>query len=101
MHPEEIEDLVERYKTGDVTPGERALVESWYLNYNPAKHVIHPAQLENDQKESIHQLLGQIKAKSSKRYLPRLSIAASILIFLTGGLYLAISKKTTGTVFSN
>lgn len=93
MHPEEIEDLVERYKTGDVTPGERALVESWYLNYNPAKHVIHPAQLENDQKESIHQLLGQIKAKSSKRYLPRLSIAASILIFLTGGLYLAISKK--------
>lgn len=100
MDPEEIEDLVERYKKGNVTAEEQALVESWYLNYDTSAPIIDGEQLESDQKESLSELLDQFKRKSDKKYWPKLSIAASILVFLAAGLYFGVFKKQTVPSFA-
>ncbi len=94
MQPKDIEDLIERYNKGLTTPEENALVETWYLKYKHDDPYLSHFQLEEDQKESLDKLLNKIQGKSRRIQLPRLAIAASILIFLAAGVYfLVINNK--------
>jgi len=86
MHPNEIEELIERYNAGKASPEEVDLVETWYLNYQSSQKPIPADALEEDQKESLNQIIGQIKCRHSIINWQQLSIAASILILFTAGL---------------
>jgi transmembrane sensor len=93
MQPEDIENLIERYNAGNVTPEEKALVEIWYLKYKTPKPYLSHDQLEEDEEESLNLLVNQIQTKSKRVLWPQLAIAASILIFLTAGAYFLTFKK--------
>jgi len=93
MQPQEIEDLLERYNNGLTTPEENALVETWYLNYKHSDPFLPHSQLEEDQKESLDKLLKKIQGKPKTIQLPRFAIAASVLVFLTAGIYFLVIKN--------
>lgn len=93
MQPRDIKDLIERYNNGTTTPGENALVESWYLKYKHDDPYLSYSQLEEDQKESLDKLLNTIQHRSKKNQLSRLAIAASILFFLAVGGYFINSNS--------
>lgn len=86
MRPKEIEELIERYNNGKASPEEVDLVETWYLNYKSFPKPIPSDVLEEDQKESLNQIIVQIKGEKSGINWRQLSIAASILILFTTGL---------------
>jgi transmembrane sensor len=93
MLPNEIEELIERYNAGKASPEEVDLVETWYLNYRSSPKPIPANVLEEDQKESLNQIIGQIKSKRSGINWQQLSIAASILILFTAGLFFYVMKS--------
>jgi transmembrane sensor len=93
MLPNEIEELIERYNAGKANPEEVDLVETWYLNYRSSPKPIPANVLEEDQKESLNQIIGQIKSKPSVINWRQLSIAASILIFFTAGIFFYVIKS--------
>ena len=88
MQTEKIEDLLERYNKGMVTPKEKALVETWYLKYKPNTSNVPHDQLEEDEKESLANLLSKINSKNRRTFSPVYAIAASLLVFLSAGLFL-------------
>jgi transmembrane sensor len=92
MHPNEIEELIERYNAGKASPEEVDLVETWYLNYQSSQKPIPADALEEDQKESLNQIIGQINCRHSIINWQQLSIAASILILFTAGLFFYFIK---------
>ncbi len=93
MSPSKIEELIERYNNGKASPEEVDLVETWYLNYRSTSKPIPAGVLEEDQKDSLNQIIGQIKNKPSGINWQQLSIAASILILLTTGLLFHFIKN--------
>ncbi|HEY2582243.1 MAG TPA: FecR domain-containing protein [Mucilaginibacter sp.] len=93
MQPKDIEDLLERYNSGTATPEEIALVESWYLKYENSASNMPYQLLEEDQKESLSKLVNQFKNENKKSLWPVLSIAASLLIFFTTGIYFLLLHK--------
>ncbi|WP_431198488.1 hypothetical protein ACRQ5D_27720 [Mucilaginibacter sp. P25] len=91
MQPQDIEDLIERYNSGMTTPAENALVESWYLKYKHGDPYLSQEQLEEDQKESLDNLLNEIQGRTKRIQLSRWAIAASILfLWLWGDTFLAL-----------
>ncbi|OKS87435.1 FecR family protein [Mucilaginibacter polytrichastri] len=95
MDPDEIEALIDRYNTGKASPEEVDMVESWYLKYQSSEKNIPADVLENDQKESLNQIIRHIKTKPSGINWQYLSIAASLLILLSAGLFFYFIKKQT------
>jgi len=93
MHPKEIAALLERYNAGKASSEEVDLVETWYLNYRPLSKPVPADVLEEDQKESLNQFVGQIKNKPSRVNWRQLSIAASVIILLTAGLVFRLLKN--------
>ena len=88
MQTEKIEDLLERYNKGMVTPKEKALVETWYLKYKPNTSNVPHDQLEEDEKESLVNLLSKINSKNRRTFSPVYAIAASLLVFFSTGIFL-------------
>lgn len=95
MDKKGIEDLLERYNSGNVTSEEKALVETWYLKYQPVVSDVPHQQLEEDQKESLNILLDSIPRQTKRVQFSRFAVAASILVFLAAGAYFTIFKKTS------
>ncbi|HEY4326490.1 MAG TPA: FecR domain-containing protein [Mucilaginibacter sp.] len=93
MQPKDIENLLERYNAGTATPEEIAFVESWYLKYENSVPNISHQLLEEDQKESLNKLVNQFKNENKKSHWPVLSIAASLLIFFTTGMYFLLLHR--------
>jgi len=93
MDKKDIEDLLERYNSGNATSEEKALVETWYLKHQPAVSDAPPQQLEDDQKESLNILLNSIQHRTKTVQFSRLAVAASVLVFLTAGIYFIALKK--------
>lgn len=91
MQLKEIEDLLERYNAGTASPAEKATVEAWYLKYKHSDPFLSSDQLEDDQRDSLDELLKQINVRSKGVLWPR--IAAAILIFFVGA-YVLYSNKT-------
>jgi len=85
MQLKNIEYLLEKYNKGEATPAEKALIESWYLTYKNDAPAPSHEYLEEDQKESLNNLLAQINHKEKRSYTTVFAIAASVLVFLTAG----------------
>jgi len=87
MQPKNIEKLFEKYNSGTATPKERALVETWYLKYKHSNPYLSPEQIQEDQKKSLDKLVKHISGEPKIVLWPRFVIAASILAFLSVGIY--------------
>lgn len=101
MQPSEIEQLLERYNQGIANAGETALIETWYLKHKSNVPDVPHQQLEDDQQQSLEELMIQFGSKNKKAYLPLLAIAASILIFLVSGIFLITHKQKQQSLVIN
>ncbi|KIA96949.1 hypothetical protein OC25_00650 [Pedobacter kyungheensis] len=85
--------LLDRYLSGNCTPDEKAIVEQWYLQLpfegeTPQQHRISTTQTEVWEKLQH----GRQKAKQVLLF-KRIALAASILLCLSVGLYLAMRNN--------
>ena len=87
MQSKDLTYLLEKYNNGTATNEEKALIENWYLKHKPANTNVTHEQLQEDQQNSLDQLVAQIKSDNKRSIWPALKIAASVLIFLSAGLY--------------
>ncbi|MFD1628327.1 FecR family protein [Pseudopedobacter beijingensis] len=91
------DELLDRYHSGEATPEEKAIVESWYLKSKKgASDLKHEVLLEDYEKgrKRLHQQIGYQEKRIIKLW-PRVAIAASLLMGLTIGFYFFNSKSNT------
>lgn len=88
------EELIEKYKAGNCTDEEKAIVESWYLNFSKAGEELSPVQLE-EATDRIWDRLGIHDAEEApiKKFVlwPRIAVAAAaaaVLLVSAVGLYI-------------
>jgi len=94
MEPQDdIKLLLEKYKAGTISEQERAVLDKWYL------HVVADGSGEMDERrllETFDQVLANLDSSaeesSVRRIWPRIAAAASILLVLGAGAYLALRK---------
>ncbi|MFI5160583.1 MAG: FecR family protein [Sphingobacteriales bacterium] len=93
MTREEIEDLLDRYNSGNATESEKALVESWYNKFVPPASP-GPEHLKKDQQESLQRLLANIDTGRGRSIGPwYIAAAAALVMFTAFGAYHFISGK--------
>ena len=87
MSKKDATDLLNRYRNGDVTEDEKALVESWYLNYTQktANPQISDLELEVNQHKILDHIMAEIEPKHKISYWRYISIAAAVLIVIFAG----------------
>src|ERR1700754_2754420 len=88
--------LLEKYAAGQCTPEEIAIVESWYLQqkHDGVNDLVEKERLA-DMQEIRNLLISETKPaqKSVRRFWPRIAAAASILLFLSIGIYYLLQKS--------
>ncbi|MBK0378451.1 FecR family protein [Mucilaginibacter segetis] len=95
MQKIDIKDLLSKYKTGTISEEELSLLEDWYLQWQVSSHKIDDEEFEK-LKDEVWQTLMVLPPTSKPRSVwPRVSIAASILILLSVGLFLFSREKKT------
>lgn len=92
MLPPNAKDLLEKYHNGELTETEKALVETWYLQYNDQNAQVDFVQLKKDEQESLDALLSQIAPVKVKRLWPKYAVAASLLIGIALVYFLRVAK---------
>jgi len=87
MQKNEFYQLLDKYKAGECTPEEIAFIESWYLSYEES----HNRGISlHDRKEDLDKVwrnLDKVSRKDQILIWPRITAAASILLFLSIGVY--------------
>ena len=102
MQEKELKEVIERYRSGIATEEEKALVESWYLQYQEESEQEYILEERLADAGSIWQALesGQEEAKRISLW-PRIAVAASILLCLSvGGYFLLHKNKIDGPKLS-
>ena len=90
MSKKDATDLLNRYRNGQVSEEEKALVESWYAEYtqNAATPEIDDQELENNREEILRRILSEVSDKRKINYGRLISIAAlAILLLYVGVLF--------------
>jgi ferric-dicitrate binding protein FerR (iron transport regulator) len=104
MSKKDAADLLNRYLTGNVTTDEKALVESWYVNYSKNAQLpdIDDQQLEDSQQDNLLKLLAKIRPRAKHNYFRSLGVAAAVSGFIIVSLTLfkpfIFDKKQTANV---
>src|ERR1700733_13295457 len=111
MQPEEIQALVKKYLNGAATPEEKQLLDKWYRE-GQSDPIEWFAEAGNEEELLRLEMLREIKYrtglqkdKTTKRLLPRIAAAASILLVLSAGGYFILHKQQpaqqTARLFKN
>jgi len=93
MRPINAKELLRKYADGTCTEAEKQLFEQWYNDLNRTNRIqLSEVELEDAEKEILNTLLPKIQ--SSKRVVlwPRIAAAASVLFFLSIGIYFLLHK---------
>ena len=85
------EELLEKYNAGFATTEEKAVVESWYLNYKTPPSDLTPQELLYEVNIGLPQLRHKLVEKSTIKWRPRIAVAASLLLCV--GIGLVLFKK--------
>jgi transmembrane sensor len=97
MKKNKAKSLLGKYAAGQCTPEEIAIVESWYIQqqHDGVKDLMEKERLA-DMHEIRSLLIGEIRLerKSVRRLWPRIAAAASILLFLSIGIYYLLHKSS-------
>lgn len=88
MEDKELNELWERFRSGQATPADKAFLESWYLKHNQQA----PFEVNDHERvEDVDQVWDNIKKKQSSKFQNgryRLTAAAILLFVFTGTYYL-------------
>jgi transmembrane sensor len=81
MSKKDATDLLNRYRNGQVSEEEKALVESWYLNYTEkaADPEISDLELEANQHKILDHIMADIEPERKFNYWRYISVAAAVL----------------------
>ncbi|WP_295769291.1 FecR family protein [uncultured Mucilaginibacter sp.] len=92
MTKDDILALFKRYQKGECTPEEKAILESWYLQYHSDNRKLNPEQIEEFGKQILQQLP---VSNISKKYnlALRLMTAATLAVFLVGLSFYLLKPK--------
>jgi ferric-dicitrate binding protein FerR (iron transport regulator) len=91
MSKKDATDLLNRYRNGQVSEEEKALVESWYLNYTQkaADPEISDLELEANQHKILDHIMAGIEPERKFYYWRYISVAAAVVaVIFAGGLLL-------------
>jgi len=98
MEIKEVKVLLDKHEAGTATPEERALLESWYLNYEEAG-TAESLSME-ERVKAVDKVWANLEDKHGLRkkisLWPRIAVAASVLVALTIGLYFIGYKGKQG-----
>jgi transmembrane sensor len=88
MSKKDATDLLNRYRNGEVSEEEKALVESWYADYtqNAATPKIDDQELENNREEILRRVLSEVSDPKKINYRRLISIAAFAILILCAGI---------------
>ncbi|TCC87926.1 FecR family protein [Pedobacter frigiditerrae] len=100
MQPNQIQDLISRYLSGNCTEAEKALVETSYLKYLPNHEPLKEEEIAEDLK-LIAANLQFSKPEIKFTLLKKLSIAAAIVVAFGGSLFFAFRKESNYSVAKN
>jgi transmembrane sensor len=87
------QELLQKYKAGDCTKEERAIVETWYMGLPPFDDELSPGELEQAVNRVAATLPVKPRLSIQKSLWPRIAAAASILLFLSVGVYFATQHR--------
>ncbi len=99
MSKKDATDLLIRYRNGQVSEEEKALVESWYAHYtqNAATPKIDDQELENNRDEIFRRIMSDLPGQRKINYRRLISIAAlAILILCAGVLFIKQRRPHQG-----
>jgi len=95
MDTKKAQELLDKHRSGTITPEEKALLDSWYVELSRQQK---PADLPPDliarQKADFARINKVIQLRP-KRLWPRIAAAASVLILLGTGTYFILHKPKT------
>jgi ferric-dicitrate binding protein FerR (iron transport regulator) len=99
MNENEVKELLNRYRSGIATDEDKALLESWYLNFEEPGTEDLSMEERLQAVDAAWQYLDKenISVREIKTW-QRIVAAASILVFLSVGAYFLINKKVTSGV---
>lgn len=96
MSEEQAQELLIKYQLGNCTPEEKALVDHWYLNETSKQPVADAPHDPSDEEQLIwDRIVAELPVESKMRHLKKwygIAAAATILIFLSAGLYSVLHK---------
>ncbi|MES2428099.1 MAG: FecR domain-containing protein [Bacteroidota bacterium] len=98
MIEKDAQKLLEKYRAGTLSTEERALLESWYIDYykNSAKPVLSNVELQNDLDDIYRSfpLHEKLEPRLLGKPMARLLLyAASVLVFLVAGIFFLKNKR--------
>ncbi|HWW39879.1 FecR family protein [Pedobacter sp.] len=101
MKKEQIKEVLNRYQSGSISDQERALLESWYSEQAKFQSDIPHSQIELDLEEIWLNLEAEYSPKRNTSLWIKISIAATILMALSTGLYFYKTVWTRKNVATN
>lgn len=96
MAHKKAKELLEKYKTDDLSEAEKALVEKWLLNYQEAGDDLSEEKMESISANLWEQL--QIHQPKKTVLWKRLAVASCLLACLGTALFFYVNTKDKGTV---
>lgn len=96
MHPEDIQELLKKYREGTCTEEEKALLESWYQTYEASDLKEIPQHIREEHLNQVWQSLPVHERKVRRMPWLQLTAAAVLLIAFGITLYLFLNKPVTG-----
>ena len=92
--------LLEKYRQGNCTEAELALLESWYLNYKDQPVPDLSPELLDAARNEVWSTLPVHEPKKTLRLWPMVAAAASVVLILTAGLFFFKNIDTPGATNS-
>lgn len=80
-------DLLDKYNSGIATDEEKAIVESWYLKYEPEATDLNPQKIEQEYLIGLEGLNIHMDRSSSMKLWPRMIAAAVLFLVLSIGTF--------------
>lgn len=80
-------ELLSKYHSGEATNEEKALVESWYLQYGTAPSDLTPEQLQEEHDLGLKMLHAQLPQQKRLSIWPRVAAAAAVICCVATGIY--------------
>ncbi|WP_217604914.1 FecR family protein [Chitinophaga sp. GbtcB8] len=93
MQNPDVQHLLEKYRTGTISPEELALLEAWYLQWQPENQDISLEELQAI-KADVWQLVKPPARVIKTRSWPRIAAAASLLLLFAASAYYLLHQPT-------
>jgi transmembrane sensor len=101
MNAQQISELLKKRQAGELSETENAQLESWYISFASNSDQQPSAEDLKVSKTKIQAKLPLVYLKSSRKLWIPISIAASVLILISLGIFLYTQKTSNGEQYGN